>query len=185
MAVGVMVFRSGWVALLLYHLCIVLAVLMNRDRISLSDLRRGFAMWPLLLMILIAVGGYFVLTAHAVSNGFTGEKVGRLAGSAGVGFVIYLLVVNPPLEEIFWRDLFASRSKRPSFGDLLFGCFHVPVFMLFLSPAMIPVGILLISIGGWGWRQMRIRYNGLLLPWMGHFLADLMLIAIVMRLLSL
>ena len=64
MALGVLVFRSGWVALLLYHLCIVLALSTNRDRISLGDLRRGFAVLPMLLMILIAVGGYFVLTSR-------------------------------------------------------------------------------------------------------------------------
>ncbi|MEC5125652.1 CPBP family glutamic-type intramembrane protease [Verrucomicrobiales bacterium BCK34] len=185
MALGMLLLKSGWAALLLYHAVIVAALVVNRERVSLSALLKGFSVWPFLLMLVIAAGLYFGLSAYSVSRGFVGEKVSILAGSCGPLFVVYLLLVNPPLEELFWRGLFASRSKFPSLGDFLFGCFHFPILLLFLSPVKLPVGILVIAIGGWGWRQMRNHHGGLLLPWVGHFLADLTLVAVVLRLLSL
>ncbi|MDF1738685.1 MAG: CPBP family glutamic-type intramembrane protease [Verrucomicrobiales bacterium] len=185
MALGMLLLKSGWAALLLYHAVIIAALVVNRERASLSSLLKGFSMGPLLLMLVIAAGLYFGLTAYSASKDFVGEKVSVLAGSCGPLFVVYLLLVNPPLEELFWRDLFAAKSKLPSFGDLLFGCFHFPILLLFLSPMKLPIGIAMIAIGGWGWRQMRNRYGGLLLPWAGHFLADLTLVAVVLRLLSL
>lgn len=185
MAVGILLLKSGWAALLLYHAVIIAALLVNRSRVSLSSLVKGFSVLPFLLMVAIAVGLYFCLTAYAISKGFVGGKVSTLAGSCGPLFVVYLLFINPPLEELFWRDLFASKSKYLSIGDILFGCFHFPILLLFLSLMTLPIGILMIAIGGWGWRQMRNRCGGLTLPWMGHFLADLTLVAIVLRLLSL
>lgn len=185
MAVGILLLKSGWAALLIYHTLILAALSVNRKRISLSTLVKGFSIWPFLLMLLIAVGLYSGLTGYAISKGFVGEKVAILAGSCGPLFVAYLLLVNPPLEELFWRELFASKTKFFSPGDFLFGCFHFPILLLFLSPLNLPMGFLIIAIGGWGWRQMRNRYGGLLLPWLGHFFADLVLVAVVLRLLRL
>lgn len=185
MAVGILLLKSGWAALLIYHGLIVLALSVNQERISLSMLFKGFSIWLFLFMLAIAVGLYFVLSGYAVSKGFVGEKVSALAGSCGPLFVVYLLIINPPLEELFWRELFATKTKYFSTGDILFGCFHFPILLLFLTPMKLPIGFLMIATGGWGWRQMRNRYGGLLLPWIGHLFADLMLVAIVLRLLSL
>ncbi len=185
MAVGVLLLKSGWAALLIYHTVIIAALVVNRERVSLSCLVKGFSIWPFLLMVAIAVGGYFWLTDYSISKGFVGGRVSNLTGTCGPLFVGYMLLINPPLEELFWRDLFASKSRWLSLGDVLFGCFHFPILLLFLSPLNLPLGILMITMGGWGWRQMRNRSGGLLLPWMGHFLADLVLVAIVLRLLSL
>ncbi len=185
MAVGILLLKSGWAALLIYHGLIVLALSVNQERISLSMLFKGFSICLFLFMLAIAVGLYFVLSGYAVSKGFVGEKVSALAGSCGPLFVVYLLIINPPLEELFWRELFATKTKYFSPGDILFGCFHFPILLLFLTPMKLPIGFLMIATGGWGWRQMRNRYGGLLLPWIGHLFADLMLVAIVLRLLSL
>ncbi len=185
MAVGILLLKSGWAALLIYHAVIITALFVNRERVAISSLFKGFSTGLFILMLAIAAGLYLGLTEYAISKGFVGERVSTLTGTCGPLFVAYLLLINPPLEEFFWRDLFASKSKLPSFGDFLFGCFHFPVLLLFLSPVNLPIGFLMIAIGGWGWRQMRNCYGGLLLPWLGHLFADLVLVAIVLRLLSL
>lgn len=183
MGTGILFFQSGWIALLLYHLLIVIALVVNRERIFFRKLFEGFSLFALLIMVVIATGLYFAITEYAIANEFTGSKVERLVGSCGILFCVYLLVVNPVLEELFWRELFASKSKWPTPGDFLFGCFHSLILFLFLPLPGVILVVFTISLVGYGWRRLRWRHSGLLLPWLGHLLADAMLIGVVLRLL--
>lgn len=184
LAAGIFLFRSGWLALIFYHALILFALGIYREQVRFRDLVVGFSWRPLVSMLVIACGLFAAITEFAISRDFVGPKVARLVGSCDGLFCFYLLLVNPILEELFWRDLFASKSRRPTVCDFLFGAFHSSILVLFLSPSAVLVVVLAISSVGYGWRQLRWRYSGLILPWMGHVIADAMLIGVVLRLLS-
>ncbi len=95
-----------------------------------------------------------------------------LSGYSWLLFVFYHALVNPWLEEVFWRGFLGSRAMYPTTEDLLFAGYHIPIMALFLGwPWLIPAfSVLLIS--AWFWRWLARKCNGLVVPALSHLAGD-------------
>jgi len=178
---GVHYFRSAWVSLLLYHLFLLCPLIINRKRWEPSAFFKGFS-W---LWLIIHLGGCAaickLLIYLAEKEGFGGEILQDMVFEFGGGivFAIYLIAINPVVEEGFWRGLMATRGKKLKIEDLAFGSFHAVILFSFISPVYLIGLVCFLTSIGWTWRQLRWKYSGLAMPWIGHVLGDVMFVFVV------
>jgi len=179
-SIGVLVLKSAWSSLLIYHFLLLFPLVIYRDRLCIFRLFRGFSWIAFLLHVIFSVVGYILLTELAMANSV---KIPPLE-SVGLGFCIYFLLVNPVFEEIFWRDLYAKKNLGLSLEDMMFGLFHGIILYPFLKIIDIVIGVVLLSIIAWFWRRIRWKTSGLAIPWLSHFFADAMLVFVCIKLAS-
>ena len=169
---------SAVIAVVGYHLGICLILTVARRWSLLEEVRRGFALVPALLfgpVCLSAAAAIYLLWPVASTEGVT--MSGQLA-RLGLDptwwppVVVYSLVVNPVLEEIYWRGFLGSDRKGPAVSDLLFAGYHALVLALFVRWPFVVAGTITLVAAGWFWRTLRRRYEGLAIPVLGHLLAD-------------
>lgn len=87
-------------------------------------------------------------------------------------FLAYFTLLNPFLEEWYWRGALGSDSPLPQPVDVLYAGYHVSILALFAAPGWVLIGFLLLAGAGWLWRQTA-RLTGSLLPAaLSHLLAD-------------
>ena len=87
-------------------------------------------------------------------------------------FITYFVLVNPFIEEYFWRGYLGSPTKRLYISDFLYAGFHGLILMgkMPTSSVMYSLGALILA--GWFWRQLARQDQGLLAPLLGHMAAD-------------
>lgn len=197
--VGLHVFSSGWAAMGLYHAAMVIVALwvggdpgwFRRLAHRLGSgwnlpmagvgltlcLGSGVALyflWPLLERLAGASGAAAAL----------GTQLDRLAltGGSWLAFMAYYTLVNPILEEAYWRGVLGSEDSKPTLSDVCFGGYHVLVLAVLLPGRAAVAWTLAIAMGislmgaGWIWRQIARRHGGLLIPVLTHLAADLSVI---------
>lgn len=180
---GVHQFQSAWASLIFYHLFLLFPLLIHRKQWRLQTLFQGFSFTWLLIHIAGCTGLFFWLTFLAKSLGFELAQSAALK-SAGIGFVIYFILINPIFEEIFWRDLMAKKSRKLTLEDITFGAFHSVILQPFLPWLYILGFVAMLTTIAWLWRQIRFKQQGLAIPWLGHTLGDAMFTVIVWYLIS-
>jgi len=177
--VGMYLLRSAWAALLMYHLGIVLLIVYDGGVSGWKRLLLGRKPWPLFSAVIICLlSGPLVLALWqfmaleaAVDPGEILVRYG-LTGRSWVCFIIYFVVVNPVLEELFWRDYLRSGQRKPSLIDAAFSGYHVLVLTLFIKGPWVFLGFCILLITGWVWRRISIEQQGLAVPWISHMVAD-------------
>ncbi len=176
--VGLYLFESAWLTLLIYHGSMLLVLWREKN---LSEFRNLFSGWStptgggLFLFGLFAGATLFILGPRAgIQAGLMDPVLVRLGlgGAAFLPFVLYHSMVNPWLEEVYWRGHLGSRSKRPIPGDLLFAGYHLLVLSMFMEWAWLVVAFLVLGFAAWLWRQIATRHNGLSVPALSHLAAD-------------
>ncbi len=176
--IGMLGVRNAWVALVLYHLGILLALFWHQSRWQWRDLLRGFHGLAAAALIGSTVVMVLPLVFLGQAKGFTGEAVAshlEAFGLAGIGaplFVAYFVLLNPPLEELFWRQLFYVPNLWPTFEDVAFGAFHFLIVVAFLPPHYALVMVAMGTLVAWSWRSLRRLFNGVSLPTLGLLSAD-------------
>lgn len=83
-----------------------------------------------------------------------GESLG-LKASTWPAFIAYFALVNPFMEEYFWRGYFGNPAKGLYIYDFVYA--------------------------GWFWRQVSREDHGLLAPVLGHMMADFTIAIAVYR----
>ena len=78
-------------------------------------------------------------------------------------FIGYVSLVNPWIEEAFWRGAITSRTRKPALVDFLYAGFHLIVMARFVGPSWLLMGLLSLAAIGWFWR-ITTRLTGSLLP---------------------
>jgi membrane protease YdiL (CAAX protease family) len=184
---GLFVAHNAWAAMALYHLG-MLGVLAGERRLgTLRALGRGFQPWLLagtIPLCLLGGGLTYRLWPLVGLPGLAGRlaQVGLTPGALPA-FFLYFSLVNPVLEEVFWRGYHGHRSPWPVWGDLWFAGYHIAVVALFLRWQWLP--LVLIGLVGiaWLWRMLAQRPGGMLTNIASHVAADLGLAAAVLLLL--
>jgi len=183
---GLFVFHSAWGALLGYHAVIVLSLLIANPDIPLSILTKSKNIkWILPSVVLCGSSG--ITLYYLWDNfGFASDFPARVASlglnvSNWIPFIVYFSLVNPLIEEYFWRGYLGNKRKSLHSSDLLFAGFHG---LLLINK--VQVGSILIALGvlvliGWFWRQIMREDEGLLAPVLGHMAADFTILAAVYR----
>jgi len=176
---GLYILSSAWAALLIYHLGLVLLIVFDGRRSSWRRLLLGIRPWPLLSAVvvcllsgpLVFVLWEFMALEATVDPGAVLARYG-LSGTSWACFIIYFVVVNPALEELFWRDYLGPAIPRLSLMDVAFAGYHVLVLCLFIKWLWVFVGFSVLAVTGCLWRRLSIEQHGLAIPWISHTVAD-------------
>jgi hypothetical protein len=184
--VGLYVCRHAVLALALYHLGVAVVLLAARQGSAVRALVRGNSVALLVIASLAGVlGGLFTAATWPwVGLPDFAARLAALGLTPAVlpWFFAYFILVNPAVEESFWRGYLGSPAAGLTWHDLWFAGYHLPVLAFFMRPAWLPlIGAGLLTIA-WLWRQIAHRRRGLLVPWVSHLLADAAIVAAVWRL---
>jgi hypothetical protein len=174
---GLFLFHSAWGAMLGFHAAILLVLIIARPHIPISILFKAKRFKRILpVAVLCASSGFaiyylfpFFSTADELRSQL--DAIG-LSGSTWPWFIAYFSLVNPFLEEYFWRAYLGSDTKSFYLGDLVYAGFHGLVLMGKTHPLMVLFALGCLTFVGWLWRQIYREQEGLLVPVLGHMVAD-------------
>ena len=174
--IGMNVLPNAWVALLGFHLTLIVPLLFWRTlptcllrpvspalllAMAFIGLLAGAGLW--LLWPSLGVSGHY--RAQLAALGLTGTLPWAV-------FIGYFSLANPWLEEAFWRDALASPARGPALVDFLYAGYHLIILASFVGPFWLLVALLILAATGWFWRAVT-RLTGSLLPGVVcHMLAD-------------
>ena len=90
-----------------------------------------------------------------------------------IPFIAYFALINPFIEEYFWRGFLGNNTTNSYISDFLYAGFHGLILVNKVQMGSIFFGLATLVIAGWLWRQMARKDGGLLAPVLGHMVADL------------
>lgn len=102
---------------------------------------------------------------------FTGTKV--------IGLVLVLILVNPILEELYWREFMYGRLLKWGAGKAIgitaffYALYHFFIVYLIFNFPFNVIAVLPVFIAGVMWGYMRLKLKSLAGPVISHMLADL------------
>jgi hypothetical protein len=183
---GLFLFRNAWAALLGFHLAILLSLLLARSQVPVKILfKSNHLRWVALSILLSGSVGVFLYFSWS-SLGIAGDLSAHVAAlglnsSNWIAFIAYFTLVNPFMEEYFWRGCLGSPTKRPYISDFVYAGFHAMILAGNMSVASIVYCLTALVLAGWFWRQLAREDGGLLAPVLGHMAADFMILITVYR----
>lgn len=185
-AVGLFCARHAFLALLGFHLAIILSLILARSSIPLSLLFRSRNARRVLLSVLLGsssgISLYILLSYPGVIDDLQGHvQALRLTSSTWPIFITYFVMVNPLLEEYFWRGYLGSPTMGFYPSDFLYSGFHGLILWGKVQPVLIVYSLIVLVAAGWFWRQVARIDEGLLAPVLGHMAADLTILLTVYR----
>lgn len=174
---GLFLFKSAWGALVGFHLTLVMALVAARVDPPLGMLFKSKrSKWIFASVVFCGLSGvnlYFFWDMFGIYPNLPAqlEAIG-LKNSAWFPFIVYFSLINPLMEEYFWRGFLGSDAKSFYAGDLLYAAYHGIILWGKVQPISILFAILLLTTAGWFWRQIKREDEGLLAPVLGHAAAD-------------
>jgi membrane protease YdiL (CAAX protease family) len=184
--IGMFWFHQAWVALLGFHFVIVLSLLLAKPHLSIKVLfKSNDFRWVILSVLLCGSSGVslyvFWSTFEVVTDLPAQIKSLGLTSSTWPVFITYFVLVNPLIEEYFWRGYLGNPTKRLYISDFLYSGFHGLVLMNKMQAGAIIFSLIVLVITGWFWRQVARADGGLLAPVLGHMAADFTILVAVYR----
>ncbi len=184
---GLFVFHSAWGALLGFHIAIIGSLLIAKPNISFAILfkSKNFK-WILLSVALCGSSGvalYFLWNVFSVASDITAqvETLG-LNSRTWIPFIAYFALVNPFIEEYFWRGYLGNAAKRLHCSDFLYAGFHALILIRKVPIVSILFGVFALAGVGWLWRQIaRKEDGGLLAAVLGHMAADFTILVTIWK----
>jgi membrane protease YdiL (CAAX protease family) len=179
---GMYLFRSGWAAILGYHLAIVAVLASGGGFSQAGRLVRGwhwgFGAAATGACLFAGALIYWLWPLIALDGLEMGPRLAQLglSGWSWVAFIASYSLVNPWLEELYWRGWYPSRLERPFISDLLFAGYHLFVLVLFVGVAWAGLAFLVLVTTARIWRALSQRCDGLLIPCVSHLAADISVI---------
>jgi len=175
--IGLFIFHSAWGALLGFHLAIIASLLIVRPNISIAILFKNENIkWILLSALLCGSSGitlYLLWSHFRVANDLRQqiESMGLTIANWPI-FIAYFTLVNPLVEEYFWRGYLGDKTKSLHISDFLYAGFHGLILINKTGTFSILYALTLLVLTGWLWRQIARADGGLLAPVLGHMAAD-------------
>lgn len=179
---GMLTLRSAWGALIGFHLGLLPLLLTNREwmRLLLAPVSMRFLIPFALLGLTAGLGLWLAWPLTDIPPDYPArvESLG-LREDTWLPFIAYFILVNPFLEEIYWRGILGSDSRLPQPVDFLFAGYHLVILALFVTPLWVLIGFFILAGAGWLWRQVSRRANSLLPAALFHALADLSILGVL------
>lgn len=183
--IGIHVLPSAWVALLGFHLALIVALLPKLRMLPARIFAHVSPAWFVPMACLGLMGGvgvwllwpYIGISDHYHANL---TRLGMMAGNFSWPlFIVYFGLINPFIEESFWRYLLTSPARGPALVDFAFAGFHIIILVLFIGPFWWLVSLLILATVGWLWRTIT-RLTGSLLPVIiFHIFADFSIVWVI------
>ncbi len=182
---GLFSLKSAWGALLGFHLVILAALFFFRaETPSLAALKNARLKTIFLSTALCGLSGvglsFFWNKLQLHPNLPAQLKNLGLNASSWPPFIAYFSLVNPLLEEYFWRGLLGGAQKSPQPGDFIYAGYHALILYGRASSLSIVAALVLLTAAGWFWRQLAREDGGLLAPILGHAAADFAILICLM-----
>lgn len=183
-AFGLFWVHSAWAALLGFHAGLLLILLIDKPRIPLSVLFKGLHFPTLIGCIILCVSSgltlFFAWSHLDISPNLSADLASiGLTSVAWPGFIAYFALVNPWIEEYFWRGYLDNPSRLPAPVDFAFAGFHLPILYGKTSWAWMAIAFLALAAVAWLWRQVSRKNNGLLIASLSHMAADFSILTAV------
>ena len=184
--IGLFWFKNAWAALLGFHLAILLSVLLGRSRVPIRILFQSHRLrWIGLSLFLSGSVGiflYFFWSVFGVASDLSTHVAALgLNSSNWILFITYFSLVNPFMEEYFWRGYLGSSTKRLYLSDFIYAGFHAMILAGSLPVTSIVTSLTILVLAGWFWRQLAREDSGLLAPVLGHMAADFAILVTIYR----
>lgn len=184
--IGIFWLRNAWAALLGFHSAILLSLVFARSQFPLITLfKSNNVRWVLLCVLLSGSGGIFLYLFWS-SLGIASDLSAHIAvlglnSSSWILFSAYFSLVNPFIEEYFWRGYLGSPTKKPYISDFMYAGFHALILIGHVKVTSILYSLIVLALAGWFWRQVARADNGLFAPVLGHMAADVTILVAVYR----
>jgi hypothetical protein len=181
---GLFFFRNAWLTLIGFHAAILLALAVIRPSLPIRVLFKSktpkWILFSVLFCSTSGIGLYFLWDVFGVARDLPSQlqSIG-LNSSTWAGFVAYFSIVNPFIEEYFWRGVLGSNSTRLLIGDVVFAGYHALVLWGRVHPLSILFAVIILTSAGWVWRQISRLDDGLLAAVLGHMVADFSVLTII------
>ncbi|MBI9048159.1 MAG: CPBP family intramembrane metalloprotease [Anaerolineaceae bacterium] len=177
-AFGIYIAKNVWVSMLGYHFFAILILVGNKQGYQLKRLFSGGSFNVVLMVGLVtAFSGVVLYYSGSIVNLPT--DFGVLLASMGLThntwwiFILYYSFINPIIEEIYWRGYLGSDTKKLTFSDFCYAGYHPLVFIRFVDWPWAIIEFFALLAVAWLWRMLVKKYDGLLLPLVMHFSADI------------
>lgn len=183
-AIGSWWFHSAWGTLLGFHAILVGSLIITRPNIPVQSLfKSGHTKWIILSILLCGSSGlvlYLLWPRFGIADDLPAqlESIG-LTSSTWPVFIAYFALVNPFVEEYFWRGYLGSRAENFSVHDAIYSGYHVLLLVGKAQVASIVFAFVMLTLAGWFWRQITRVDKGLLAAVLGHMAADLSILSTI------
>ena len=178
---GLLVFHNAWAAILLYHAGIAAVIFLTKRTVPFKQIFRSTGYKPLILAAAIgALSGVVLyllwplLSVPPYINTYM-RSIG-LTATVWPYFIAYYVLVNPVLEEYYWRGYLGSSAKHPVLNDFLFAGYHLVVLGGKIQGLWLVAVFLILCGAAWYWRQVSRITDGLLAATLSHMAADITII---------
>jgi membrane protease YdiL (CAAX protease family) len=184
MSIGLLLLHNAWIALLSYHAGIVVLLSAARRwprlQPSLHKSEVGLACGAVIFGLSGGILLYFLWPLLGIPRDLkTTLTRDGLSGSLWIWFIVYFSIVNPGLEEVYWRGYLGSAAAGLVLNDFVFSGYHLVVLGQFLKLPWLLLVFFVLGAAAWFWRQVARRSGGLLLPIISHLAADLAVILVI------
>lgn len=175
--VGLFLFHSAWGALVGFHVAIIISLSIARPNLPVTVLFKSTNIkWVLLSVLLCGSSGvslYFLWDTFRFANDLPAQVAALgLNSSNWLTFIAYFAIVNPFVEEYFWRGFFGNPTKSLYVYDFIYSGFHALILIGKVHTYSIIFGLSVLVFAGWLWRQIAREDHGLLAAVLGHMVAD-------------
>ncbi|MHB0936468.1 MAG: CPBP family glutamic-type intramembrane protease [Armatimonadota bacterium] len=174
---GMYLLHSAWASVFLYHLGMAGVLLVERRWGEARKLGAGLQPLQMTATGFFGLSGgvllYLLWPLLGLPAGFA-DSLANLGITKAVWplFLGYFCLVNPWLEEVYWRGYLRDDAARPVPNDALFAGYHVLVMASFVWWPWLIVVLLGLTGAGWLWRQQARLTKGLVVPMVSHLIAD-------------
>ena len=120
---GMYLFKNAWVALLGFHASILLMLAIVHPNIPINILFKSKSpKWILISVLVCGTSGfglYFLWNMFGITPDLSAQlgSMGLKSSTSWLLFITYFSLVNPFIEEYFWRGYLGSNSKKLYIGD--------------------------------------------------------------------
>lgn len=180
-AAGMARFHNGWAIILAYHAAIVAGLaFFGKGRLeplsSWSWSRLATASCVASVLVFPGLVTLFPAALHGPLPPLLSHM--GLSGSAWALFVPYFAVVNPVLEELFWRGLLRG-AKRGMIFDALFAAYHLPVLACFMIFPFVCIAGAALFCAAWMWRILSNQSGSVAPAIVAHSIGDIAILSAI------
>ena len=181
---GLFWFHNGWMTLLGFHLGILISLLLAKPEPPIKILFKSHKFrWIVLSILLCGSSGisfYFLRASFGIVSDLpTQFESFGLTRATWPLFIAYFVLVNPFVEEYFWRGYLGSLTKNLFPSDFAYAGFHGLILMGKIHTSAVIYSLVILILAGWFWRQIAREDGGLLAPVLGHMAADFTILLVV------
>jgi len=181
---GLFLFKSAWFTLVGFHIAILFVLAFMRPEIPINLLFESkhpkWILFSVLFCSTSGIGLYFLWDVFGIAPDLPAQlrSIG-LNPLSWVAFIGYFSLVNPWIEEYFWRGVLGNSTKKPHIIDVVYAGYHALALWGRVHPLSILLAVMILASAGWFWRQMSRMDEGLLAAVLGHAVADFSILMVI------